>query len=188
MKRTFLHTILIVCAGAVLVLPAALNVHTSIIRHNWKESPRWNGQAYLTSSENHALRSEDPAGVAAVLATLTAWQEQPVTEAEINSAMAESSFNYTLAEFTELARGYNLNGQWLRTGPGRLEQLRVPFIAHLGDSGGRFVIVRDARSGYIYAADPQRGNVLYPLEQFTATWTGQVFAFPEPPAQPEEWR
>jgi ABC-type bacteriocin/lantibiotic exporter with double-glycine peptidase domain len=170
------------------LFPAASSVYSSTALHNWKVSPQWVGDAYFASGTGYEPQARDATGVAAVLATLVSWQGQPVSEAEILDSFEHNDFGYTLSDFAQLAAGYGLNGHWLQGEPGALTQLKTPYIAHLRDGGGRFVIVRDARSGYVYATDPLRGNVLYPLEQFTETWTGQVFAFPEPPAQPEEWR
>jgi ABC-type bacteriocin/lantibiotic exporter with double-glycine peptidase domain len=183
-----IYFIILALSITALVLPAIWNVYISAGIHDWRASPRWDGQAYQVSKAGYAPQERDSTGVAAVLATLVSWQGQPTSEVEVHDLFTERDFGYKLSDFAQLAAEYDLDGHWLQAEPGALTRLKTPYIAHLHDGGGRFVIVRDARSGYIYATDPQRGNVLYPLEQFTATWTGQVFAFPEPPAQPEEWR
>lgn len=164
-----------------------MNVWTSTVTHDWRASERWDGQAYVLSQTNYFPQTEDQTGVFAVLATLATWRGTETTEADIQAAV-EGEFGYRLSDFEELAQAHGFSGHWLRAEPALLEQLATPFIAHLKSGGGRFVIVRDARGGYVYAADPQRGNVLYPLNEFMADWTEQVFVFSEPPAQPAEWR
>lgn len=182
------YLIVLALSFAALVVPAAWNVYSSVALHDWKASPRFDGQAYLVSESNYVPQEDDPTGVAAVMATLLTWQGQPTSEAEVNDLLIERDFGYRLADLTEFAAEYGLEGRWLEAEKGALTQLKTPYLAHLRDGGGRFVIVRDARSGYLYATDPKRGQVLFPVEQFAAVWSGQLFAFPEPPAQPEEWR
>ncbi len=186
MRRTYL--IILAISFTALVLPAAWNVYSSVSLHDWKASPRFDGQAYVVSEAGYAPQDRDPTGVAAVMATLLTWQGQPTSEEEMYDLLTARDFGYRLADLTEFAAEYGLDGQWLQAEPGALTQLKAPYLAHLLDGGGRFVIVRDARSGYVYATDPQRGQVVFPMRQFLAVWSGQVFAFPEPPAQPEEWR
>lgn len=183
-----IYLIIMALSFTTLVLPATWNVYSSVTLHDWKASPRFDGQAYIVSTANYLPQERDPTGVAAVMATLLTWQGQPTTEAAMNDLLIERDFGYRLADLTKFAAEYGLEGRWLEAEPAALTRLKTPYLAHLRDGGGRFVIVRDARSGYIYATDPQRGQVLFPLEQFTAAWSGQVFAFPEPPMQPEEWR
>lgn len=186
MRPTYL--IIAALSFTALVLPAAWNVYSSVALHDWKASPRFDGQAYVVSKSNYAPQEHDPTGVAAVMATLLTWQGQPTTEAEMNDLLIERNFGYSLADLTNFAAESGLDGRWLEAEPAALTQLKTPYLAHLRDGGGRFVIVRDARGGYVYATDPKRGQVLFPLDEFTAVWSGQVFAFPEPPLQPEEWR
>lgn len=182
------YLIILALSFLTLVLPAAWNVYSSVSLHDWTASSRFDGQTYLVSQADYTPQEHDPTGVAAVIATLLTWQDQPTSEAELHDLLVKRGFNYRLAEFTEFAAEYGLHGQWLQAEPGALTQLKTPYLAHLNGGGGRFIIVRDARSGYVYATDPQRGQVLFPLEEFTTAWSGQVFAFPEPPAQPEEWQ
>ncbi len=69
-----------------------------------------------------------------------------------------------------------------------LASLRPPFLASLHAGGGRVLVVRRVAIGHVYAADPRRGNVLYPLERFVEAWDGRLFAFDEPPPPPTAWR
>lgn len=186
MRPTYLSILML--SFTALILPAAWNVYSSVMQHDWKVSSRFDGQAYVVSQADYVSQQRDLTGVAAVMATLLTWQGQPTAEAELHDLLVERDFGYRLAEFTKFATEYGFDGQWLQAEPAALTQLKTPYLAHFSDGGGRFVIVRDARSGYVYVTDPQRGQVVFPMEQFLASWSGQVFAFPEPPIQPEEWR
>ena len=176
-----------------LLTPPVLSLYESVVLNDWRVSTRFDGQAYILStsippSVDPAPAHEDATGVAAVLATLSTWNGTLTAPVDVFERMNASSFAGRLSDVTDLGASYGLMGQWLRAQPAALSLIRVPFVAHVRDGGGRFVIVRDVRGGYVYATDPMRGQVLYPFENFTAAWTGQVFAFPDPPAQPEEWR
>jgi hypothetical protein len=192
MSRKYLALILLSSLG--LAAPAAWNVYLSVVVHNWKASSHWNGEAYLLSSDMGALLAEGSvsrsgsSGVAAALATLLSWNGTATTVADIELHMASMGFGGQLSDFTTLVAEHGLEGHWLQAEPAALSHLKTPFLALLSGSDGRFILVRDLRGGYLYATDPELGNVLYPLESFAATWTGQAFAFPDPPPQPEEWR
>lgn len=186
MKRAYLILLPLSILG--LFLPAAWNVYDSVALHDWQASPLFDGAAYRVSENAYVPQELDETGVAATLATLLTWQGEPTTELEVYEALAAQEFGYSLSDLTAFATSLGFEGQWLQAEPNALSQLKTPFLAHLNDGGGRFVIVRDARSGYVYATDPLRGQVLYRLEEFGEVWSGQLFAFPNPPTQPEEWR
>jgi hypothetical protein len=192
MHRNYLALLLL--SVLALALPAAWNVYASVALHDWKASPRWNGEAYLLSWDPSAQHLEGAAvitgtaGIAASLATLLSWDGVPTSPAEVQLRMQSMGFEGRLSDISDLAGGYGLNGHWLQADAAVLAHLKTPFIAHMRGDDGRFIVVRDVRGGYLYAAYPGYGNVLYPLTSFAAAWTGQAFAFPDPPAQPEEWR
>lgn len=182
------HSLVILLAATALLLPPAWNVYESVWLNDWRASPLFDGQAYVVS-DGGVVRSEvDETGLAAALATLLTWNGNTTSEAQVLEKLPGTGADVSLADVTALAAEYGIEGQWLRIETGALSQLKTPFVAHMAEGNGRVIIVRDVRSGYAYAADPARGNVLYPLERFVETFTGQVFAFPDPPAQPEEWR
>lgn len=192
MSRRYLALLLVSLLA--LVAPAAWNIYVSVAVHDWKASPRWNGEAYLLGKDARTLRLEGSvtgsgsAGVAAALATLLSWNGTPTTSSDVELQMQSMGFAGRLTDFTDLAGRNGLTGHWLQSEPAALAHLKTPFLAHMHGSDGRFILVRDVRGGYLYATDPERGSVLYPLGSFAASWTGQAFAFPDPPAQPEEWR
>lgn len=170
-----------------VLVPPAANV-AAAVRDDWRASPRFDGDAYVVSEADAVAQVADPTGVAAVIATFDRWRGGDATEASVVEAIEENGFRYRLADFEELAAAYGLDGRWVETETAGLSRLKTPFVAHLADGGGRFVIVRHVALGHVYATDPTRGNALYPLDRFVETWTGRAFAFPDPPDAPEAWR
>src|SRR5690554_827214 len=175
-----------------LAIPAAWNVYTSVVAHDWQASSRFDGQAYIASTRldlpDLTAVELDGTAAARVLATLAVWEGVSAGIEEVAERLGGAGSELRLSDFSDAAAGYGLHGHWLRAEPAALSHIKTPFVAHMKDDGGRFVIVRDVRGGYVYAADPTRGQVLYPFENFTAAWAGHILAFSDPPAQPEEWR
>jgi uncharacterized protein len=73
------------------------------------------------------------------------------------------------------AKGYQAGGFQLT--PGQLIQLAAPVIIFVEPLGYKhFAVLRGARNGYVYLADPARGNLRMRLDQFTQEWEqGIVF-------------
>jgi predicted double-glycine peptidase len=173
-----------VAAVAFLTVPLAINVARS---PDWRANARFDGQAYRLSSEEVVGQEQDPTGAAAVLATLQRWSGQEADEAQVAAALSAEAFDGGLAEFATAAAAREFDGRWIEVAPTDLPMLNVPFVAHLSDEGGRLAIVRRVALGHVYAADPARGQVLYPIDGFLSVWTGYAFAFPDPPTQPATW-
>lgn len=173
--------------GLVLIVPSAWSVVESRM-NDWRASPRFDGERYLVSEQDYVSQASDPTGASAVLATLLTWQREDIREPDVLETMTERGFEPTLASFAEQADYFGFEGQWLEASLAALPRLNTPLIAHIHSDGGRFIIVRDVRQGYVYATDPAAGNVLYPLETFDEVWTGRALVFPDPPEQPEAWR
>ena len=173
-----------IAALAFLALPPAVNLART---QNWRASGRFDGEAYRLSSEEVARQERDPTGAAAVLATLQRWSGQEADEAQVAAALSAEAFDGGLAEFATAAAAREFDGRWIEVAPTDLPMLNVPFVAHLSDEGGRLAIVRRVALGHVYVADPTRGQVLYPIDRFLGAWTGNAFAFPDPPPQPATW-
>lgn len=171
-------------AAALLALPPA----NALLRDpDWRASPRFDGQAYRLSLEDVVLQSTDPTGAAAILATLENWRGHDVDEAQFAAELTSEGFGGGLAEIADAAAARGFDGRWIEVARADFPRLNVPFVAHLSDDGGRLAIVRRVALGHVYVADPTRGQVLYPIDRFLATWTGNAFAFPDPPPQPATW-
>lgn len=179
--------VLQVIALAALVAPPALNVIASTAT-DWRASPRFDSDAYVLSDDDVVPQTLDSTGVAASLATLLRWRGDDADEAALIAAFAGDVGAYTLDDVARLAADHGLDGRWYDADVAALASLRSPFLASLREGGGRVLVVRRVAIGHVYAADPRRGNVLYPLERFVDAWDGRLFAFDEPPPQPAAWR
>jgi predicted double-glycine peptidase len=173
-----------VAALALLLLPSAVTLARN---PDWRASPRFDGETYRLSGDDVVRQAQDPTGAAAVIATLQRWSGRALDEGQVADELAEGGFGGGLAAFAAEAAARGFEGRWLEVSPADLPRLNVPFVAHLTDSGGRLTLVRRVALGHVYAADPIRGQVLYPIDRFLAAWTGYAFAFPDPPPQPATW-
>jgi predicted double-glycine peptidase len=173
-----------IAAAAFLTLPLAINL---VRDPDWRASPRFDGEAYRLSSEDVVWQKQDPTGAAAVLATLEHWGGRDVDEAQVADELTSAGFGGGLADFAVAAAARGFDGRWIEVAPADLPRLNVPFVAHLTATGGRLTLVRRVALGHVYAADPGRGQVLYPIDGFLSVWTGYAFAFPDPPTQPATW-
>lgn len=179
-----------IAAAAALALlgPAAWNAYDAAWRNDWRAHPRFDGQRYVTDREAPVPQRTGRFGAAATLATLRHWQGRPLSEAAVQRRLDEAGFDGTLDGVREAAARLGFEGRWVEADPAAVPRLNVPFVAHLREEGGRLLLVRQVRDGYVYATDPTTGQVLYPLQAFAEAWTGRALAFPDPPPQPEPWR
>lgn len=107
---------------------------------------------------------------ASVLATLAQRWGYPV-------AMSASSTEPFPDEFEYSARDYGFAGRWVRADKTSLYELPAPFVVRIAERGKRphYILINEGRNGYVYATDPQVGNVLYPLKGFLQVWQKQAF-------------
>lgn len=184
---------LLVVALTGLVAPVASNVVVSTAT-DWRASPRFDGQAYLLSDEDVVPVPPDGSGVVSALVTLLRWRGDGTStgaganEATLLPLAPDDGGSYHLSDVAQLASTLGLAGRWFEADVAALAAVRTPFLASLREGGGHLIIVRRVAIGYVYAADPRRGNVLYPLETFREAWNGRLFVFDEPPPVPAVWR
>ncbi len=181
----------LVLVGSLVVLfgPPVWAAYRALGPEDWRASPRWNGRAYLASRDVPIPAGDDTTGVAAALATLARWGGADVDATAVRAELGARPADASLKEVRSAARELGLDGVWADGEPAALPRLKTPFLAQLqGPSGARFVVVRNAREGYVYALDPGRGHLLFPLDRFAETWTGRMLAFPDPPPAPRPWR
>jgi len=178
--------------AAALMLLAAAVLFTPVIVElartpNWLLHPSWNGSGYSLGAHGVIPAVLDPTGSAAVLATLDLWRGGGASEAEVFALLSERAFDYRLASFAVAAEEAGFPGRWALVDVGALAQLPTPFLAHLNDAGGRFVIVLRVASGYAYVADPNVGTALMPLADFARLSSQQVFVFDDDVPTPGGW-
>ena len=131
-------------------------------------SDAFDGQRYVIGQQGVVQQSSTGASV---LATLAQRSGYPV---EATSASSTEPFP---DEFERFASNYGFTGRWVHVDRSSLVTLPSPFIVRIAERGERphYVLVNEVRNNYIYATDPQAGNVLYPLKHFLQVWQKQVF-------------
>jgi uncharacterized protein len=133
-------------------------------------------------------QAEDYSCGAAALATLLTYYYGDVTpEREVLSLLnaglsqeelrvkTERGFSLLDLKRAAMAKGYQAAG--FRLTPGQLIQLSAPVIVFVEPSEYKhFAVLRGVRDGFVYLADPARGNLRKRLDQFTDEWQqGIVF-------------
>ncbi len=88
----------------------------------------------------------------------------------------------TLAEFGRLATGLGFPGAWYAAGSQDPSLLPLPFVAHLNEPAGHFVLVTGASSGLVRLSDPVRGQVALSPRAFRQLWSGRAWFFSASPA------
>jgi ABC-type bacteriocin/lantibiotic exporter with double-glycine peptidase domain len=175
---------LLVGAAALLFTPVAVELART---PNWLDHPSWNGGAYLLGWHGMVRAELDATGTAAVLATLDSYRGGSATEAQMVALLGERDFDYRLGSFAHAASDWGFPGRWALAEVGALPGLPTPFLAHLTDAGGRFVIVHRVASGQVYLADPNAGRLLMPLASFARLSSQQVYLFDHPSVIPGVW-
>jgi len=120
---------------------------------------------------------------AAALATLFQYYyDDPVAEADIIGEMLSRgdadrirSEGFSLLDMKRFAqdRGYETKG--FRLEAGVLDRLAIPTVALVNTRGyAHFVVLKGARDGDVYLADPALGQRRVPVGEFEQEWTGVV--------------
>ena len=128
---------------------------------------------------------------AAALATLLRFHyNDPVEESKIIDDMLRtadlekvrrSGFSLLDLKHYAEARGYETKG--FRIKPEVLERLAIPSITLINTRGyAHFVVLRGARDGTVYLADPALGQRQVPKSDFLEEWEGVVFFVAATPA------
>ena len=157
---------LLVAAG--FILPSFFN----ILNSQWKNL--YKVDTFIGWEDVTRQRYDNSCGPA-VIATLTAWSGQSVSEESIVSSTELTSDGIPLGEFSRLAARYGLSGTWSHTSYGQLQKQSLPLVVHLEEPLGHFAIVRGFGKDHIYLSDPTKGNLLYSKKDFLALWSGRAF-------------
>ncbi len=148
--------------------------------------------------------SDYSCGAAAVATLLTYTFDDPVAETAIMDTLLKAlpvadqkdrkKQGFSLLDLADYvtARGYE--GAAFRLTLGQLQKVQLPVLVHLSVQGDRhFVVLRKIRGDQIYLADPSRGNLRLPVDDFASEWTNIVLVVtkpgwtpPPPPADSDE--
>ena len=132
-------------------------------------------------------QTEDLSCGAAALATLLQYYfDRPVSEREVIDDILENvsdekrnnidQFGFSLLELKQAGERNGLFGGGFRLkGVESLEKLKAPVIALTNVRGyAHFVVVRGAKNGKVFVADPAFGNRTQGAEEFAREWDGVV--------------
>jgi ABC-type bacteriocin/lantibiotic exporter with double-glycine peptidase domain len=174
MRGTILNTMLGFGMILIVFAPTALNVSQS-----WAmPQPRsFDGHRYLLGSEGVPRQVRDNSCGAAVLAILLQWRGEQVHEQDILSKAPLNPAGLSLYEFANLARQVGFNGQWVEAHMENWDALGKPFVAHIDEPFGHYVIVQRRFKDLILVTDPSVGRVAYTTEQFNRVWSKRAFSF-----------
>lgn len=132
----------------------------------------------------HVVRQEQDfsCGAAALATLLQYYYLDEVGEREILEAMIalgdrdrirREGFSMLDLQNYARSRGYQTRGY--KIGVGLLEQLAIPTITIVNSRGySHFVVLKGARDGRVYLADPALGHRALPVDQFVEGWPGAV--------------
>lgn len=135
--------------------------------------------------------SDYSCGAAAVATLLTYTFDDPVAEAVIMDTLLKAlpaedqkdrkKQGFSLLDLADYvtARGYE--GTGFRLTLGQLQKVQLPVLVHLSVQGDRhFVVLRKIRGDQLYLADPSRGNLRLPVDDFVTEWTNIVLVVTKP--------
>ena len=82
----------------------------------------------------------------------------------------------SMAFFADACKRYKMDYAALELTPADFGKNGVPFITHLVNEGGHFVVVEDINEApMITYYPPSKGRMTVPLKEFLAKWSGSVF-------------
>ena len=113
----------------------------------------------------------------ALLASLLVASGEPGTELGVAQLARLGPQGVTLAEFGRLADGLGFPGAWYEAGSARPDSLPLPFVAHLDQPAGHFVLITDSSAGLIRMSAPVRGQVAVSVADFRRLWSGRAWFF-----------
>ena len=130
-------------------------------------------------------------GAAALSTILTYYFGRETKEAEVLEYILNTSDTskktkiekkgLSLLDLKEYAEFLGYEGGGYRVPVDVLSSLARPAIALINVKDySHFVVLKGAVRGKVYVADPARGNMSYPVDEFTDIWNGIILVFSNP--------
>lgn len=95
------------------------------------------------------------------------------------SVIEENGLSFKELEQIAAARGYQFASVQLQ--PTALAKLSGPILVYVEPNNYRhFAILRGTVNGRVYLADPSRGNISMPIEEFSQEWSGKSLILGKP--------
>lgn len=109
-------------------------------------------------------------------------EEKPLVDALIKEAQGDArdyrEYGFNLRHLRNVAASGGLIGRAFRVKLEDLDKLKIPAITRVTLKGyDHFVVLRGARDGRVFIADPAFGNTSYRLASFEKIWSGVLMAF-----------
>ena len=152
---------------ALVLVPSAVGIAASAA---------WNATVLPVPGLEMNLQTQQASCGPALLAALSTWRGRPLSEEQVLALASMGEDGISLAEFARLAALHDLNGAWYRVEKRRLDDLPLPYVAHLAtQEGGHYVAVVAEGSGTVVVLDPARGAVVGPTATLLRSFSGRVF-------------
>ena len=102
--------------------------------------------------------------------------EVPVSNRDLSDYWQSHPDYLSMAFFADASKRYKMDYAALELTPADFGKNGVPFITHLVNEGGHFVVVENINeSQMITYYLPSKGHITVPLKDFLAKWSGSVF-------------
>jgi uncharacterized protein len=171
LARRSLHSLLIAATFSTLVFPTMHAVAQSPTALPSRANPN---RINLGWSGVQKQQFDNTCGLA-VLAMLLNAAGLETTEATLRKDAVLTDKGISLFDWQALAKKHGLRGRWLEAAAHTLPELPTPFVAHIEDPIGHFVIVQRVYNDHVLIADPNAGRVLFSVDAFQEVWTRRVF-------------
>ena len=129
-------------------------------------------------------RTDFSCGAASLASILKyGYGKQQITEEQVLLGMLKVSDmsvvqqqGFSLLDMKRYLSSQNMRGRGYRVGVKELQQLKIPAIVLLNDSGySHFVVLRRFTEEQVFLGDPALGNRILEFEEFSEKWNGIVF-------------
>ncbi|HEU4391456.1 MAG TPA: cysteine peptidase family C39 domain-containing protein [Blastocatellia bacterium] len=112
---------------------------------------------------------------AACLATVARTHRMKVELAEIRRYAGSGVHGTNVLNLIQAAKQIGFDARGIRAAPDQLDCIPVPCVAHVVISNlEHYVVIHRVTSKRVMIADPARGVLRMPLEQFFRIWTGVI--------------
>lgn len=98
----------------------------------------------------------------------------PVTKASIIHELRRHPHNPSLLAFSDVLNNWGVANAAYKIDREELSDVPTPFIAHLSDRGGQFVLVKHIANNQVTIATEDLPSLTVDLELFNKSWTGNL--------------
>lgn len=167
LRRPYTASLATILLLALVMLPSAVGIAASAA---------WNADTRPVVGLDMRLQTQPSSCGPALIAALSTLHGRPLDESHVLAKASMGEDGVSLAEFARLASLHDLDGAWYRVERDRLEQLPLPYVAHLDTvAGGHYVAIVAVGGGAVVVLDPAVGAVVGPAASLLGRFSGRVF-------------